>query len=371
MVSTNLKLGLQCASTFFTWKTSFACGKFYHEVLLSGCSKIEEERWISGLRGDFGHPVHCQANAENFVTTRTAFDLRSVGIVFPSQKSLSRESSMQRAATVGGRPSISHVIVRNTHNTHNLHEHRDPTLSTTSINRSQSHMNTRHVPVLEPRRSERTRLESSISDIWTKERLPFPGMIGSRSGQIIRASAGSLARKLSLASIHTPFSKGRTSSLSTASKKSYDLLNEAISTFEVRKPQHDMNLNSQSKPKDIPEVDDMRSVVERMISGSTPRMMADVSSSETLDPGTKSRKTRKTSIANVGPDDPATIFYEASARLASSPEMFTDSTESGSPIGAAGTRRKKKRWSRHWPIEKLKEFGSEARGIFHSTSSGS
>lgn len=369
---TNSSSGLQCASTFFTWKMSFACEKSYHELILSGCSKIEEERWIAGLRGELGHPVHYPVDAENFVTTCMAFDLRSVGVVFSSQKSLSRESSVQRTATVGGRPSISHVIIRNTHNAHDLHEYREHSVSAASINRSQSHMNTKRIPVLEPRRSERTRLESSIGDIWTRERLPFPGMVGSRGGQIIRASAGSLARKLSLASIHTPFSRGRTSSLSAASKKSYDMLTETTSsTSQIGRPEYEIKLSIRSKPKDVPEVDDMRSVVDRMIGGNLTRTKGDIKISEMAGPGSRSNKFRKASVRILGPDDPAAVFYEASACLPSSLEKVTDSIESLSLVGAEGQKRRKKRWSRHWPIDKLKEFGSEAKGIFHSGSSAS
>lgn len=43
-------------------------------------------------------------------------------------------------------------------------------------------------------------------------------MTASRGGQIIRASAGSLVRKLSLASIHSPFAH-RSRSLSTANQR--------------------------------------------------------------------------------------------------------------------------------------------------------
>jgi hypothetical protein len=46
-----------------------------------------------------------------------------------------------------------------------------------------------------------------LGDIWTRGKLPYLGMATSRSGQIIRAPAGSLVRKLSLASMHGPFAR--------------------------------------------------------------------------------------------------------------------------------------------------------------------
>ncbi|KAK5945738.1 hypothetical protein PMZ80_002946 [Knufia obscura] len=361
--------GLQCASTFFTWKISFACAGYYHELILSGCSKTEEDHWTAGLRGDFSDPVHHSIDTDLSVTTCLALDLKSVGVVFSSQNTLSRESSVQRAATVGGRPSIAQVIVRNTHNAQDLHEYRDPTSTASSINRSQSHMNTKRIPVLEPKRSERTRLESSVSDIWTKERLPFPGMVGSRGGQMLRASAGSLARKLSLASIHTPFSKGRTSSLSMASRKSYDLFNDAKSTFEIRRREPEYPQHNRMKPKEIPEVDDMRSVVGRMIGSGMPVPKRDHATGELHVDRSRDKKIRKASIRTVGPDDSAAVFYESSAGSGTGDgSSVMIETETMSVIAAEGGRRRKRRWSR--PISKLKEFGSDAKSMLYSSSSG-
>jgi hypothetical protein len=50
------------------------------------------------------------------------------------------------------------------------------------------------------------------------DKLPYPGMATSRSGQIIRASAGSLVRKLSLASMHGPFTR-RSMSFTIANRR--------------------------------------------------------------------------------------------------------------------------------------------------------
>ncbi|KAK5091366.1 hypothetical protein LTR05_001549 [Lithohypha guttulata] len=361
--------GLQCASNFFTWKTSFACTGYYHELILSGCSKIEEDQWKAGLRGELSQPMHHTLDTGMPVATCMALDLKSAGMVFNSQKSLSRKSSVQRAATVGGRPTISHVIVRNTHNAQDLNEFRDSSQANNPINRSQSHGNTKRVPVLEPKRSERTRLENSISDIWTKERLPFPGIVGSR-GQMIRASASTLARKLSLASIHTPFSKGRTSSLSMASRKSYELFNDAKSTFEIRRKDPAQPMPARIKPRDIPEVDDMRSVVGRMIGAGAPRIARD--DHDLAVSRTRSRRSRKPSHRAIGPDDPAAVYYESSARTTNASGSHDTrgrrETESLSIIGAEGPRPRKKRWSS--PISKFRELRSEAKSILYSSSSG-
>lgn len=361
---------MQCASSFFTWKISFACAGYYHEILLSGCSRIEQDQWMAGLQGDFSQPMPQSIDLGMSLPTSLAISLKSTGVVFSSQKSLSRESSIQRAATVVGRPSISQVIIRNTHNAQDIQNLRGPAQSPNAINRSQSHMATKRIPVLEPKRSERTRIEQSIGDIWTKERLPFPGMAGSRSGQIIRASAGTLARKLSLASIHTPFSKGRSSSLSMASRKSYDLFNDAKSTFEIRRRDPLVTPTIQLKPRDVPEVDDMRSVVGRMIGGSAP-MSASYGMHENFVSSRRGERSRKPSLKDVGPDVSAAIFYEDSARAEQgmTPKMIEDGADLQYLLGGSSVpKRKKKRWSN--PITRLKELGSEAKSILYSSSYG-
>lgn len=86
------------------------------------------------------------------------------------------------------------------------------------INRSQSlsTINSR-VPVIAPSRGERARLEALLSDVWTRDILPFPGITArSRSEHLVRASATSMMRKLSVASIASTFTKRTPSTASSA-----------------------------------------------------------------------------------------------------------------------------------------------------------
>ena len=85
-----------------------------------------------------------------------------------------------------------------------------------SINRSQSLLATNdRIPVLAPSRGERARLEAILSDVWTRDVLPFPGItVRSRSEHIVRASASSVMRKLSVASIAGNFAKRSASTTS-------------------------------------------------------------------------------------------------------------------------------------------------------------
>src|SRR5688572_6723535 len=83
------------------------------------------------------------------------------------------------------------------------------------IHRSQSLLTTNaRLPVLAPARSERARMENLLTDVWSREVLPFPGMTGrARNEHLVRSSASSVMRKLSVASITSSFSK-RSGSLS-------------------------------------------------------------------------------------------------------------------------------------------------------------
>ncbi|RMZ87530.1 hypothetical protein DV736_g5238, partial [Chaetothyriales sp. CBS 134916] len=209
--------GLQCPSALHTWKVCFSVGGNLYELVLSACSATEEEQWTKGLRGELDTNLKAESQTVNPTTTLT-LELKSVGAIYSHQGTLARRLSIQRAATVGNRVSICQVIVRNTNSPEELHDFRPPW--TSAINRSQSHLSANRIVVLAPKRSERVRLEASLSDIWTKDKLPYPGMLASRGGQIIRASAGSLVRKLSFASIHAPFSRRSASlTLSTQSKE--------------------------------------------------------------------------------------------------------------------------------------------------------
>lgn len=280
----------------------------------------------------------------------------------PQASALSRHPSVQRAATVGNRANICQVIIRNTHNPQDLHDFRQPSSST--VNRSQSHMTSNRIVVLAPKRSERARLESNLGDVWTKDKLPHPGMIGFRGGQIIRASAGTLVRKLSLVSIHGPFSR-RSGSLSLSSRKSYEAFTESrrgrskpsAPIFEVRKDSFDDTAHTKKKSQDLPELDTMENVVGRMIGNGTKRLSFSHGDTNVLSKkNSKGKRTGQELVAKVGPEDPAEVFYSEEKEK---PRKQEDVEE-----GLVGS--KKKRWSN--PPGILKGFSAEGlRNMLYST----
>lgn len=134
-----------------------------------------------------------------------SLDIKSIGPVFGHADSLVRRMSVHRAATLGSKTHLTQVIIKNTQ-AQKLPESPAP-FAPNLITRSQSHLSTNHVPTLAPRRAERSRLEMALEDVWTKDILPFPGIGSRRVENQFRASANSVMRKLSMASIASNFSR--------------------------------------------------------------------------------------------------------------------------------------------------------------------
>ena len=142
--------------------------------------------------------------------TSIQLNLKPIGPAFRQSHKMARKLSVQRAATLGPRTNLHQVIIKNTH----VPKNKSAQDSDLPVMRSQSFLSTNNVPILAPRRSERIRLEEVISDIWSKDTLPFPGMAPKRSENPIRASANSMMRKLSMASIASNFSRRSSSRVS-------------------------------------------------------------------------------------------------------------------------------------------------------------
>lgn len=142
---------------------------------------------------------------------------------------IARRISIHRATTVGPRFGLCQVIIKNTSAFKNVPH----SASCTSINRSQSLLMTNRIPVLAPSRTERTRLETLLSDIWTRDVLPYPGMSSrARNEHPVRASASSMMRKLSVASITSNFTK-RSGSMASLQRTLDD---ESLADIETPKP---------------------------------------------------------------------------------------------------------------------------------------
>jgi hypothetical protein len=203
----------------FSWKVVFESDQQLFEVILSACSEAEEEQWKISMEKPeelSGDEAAKAGPAETAPFTSVIPDLKPVGVVIGHIGTLPRRLSVQRAGTVGNRTNVCQVIIRNTHKPQDSQNSRHAPAD--SIYRLKSLLTTQRMVVLAPKRSERIRLEYALGDVWTRDTLPYPGMTTTRSSQIIRASAGSLVRKFSLASMHGPFAR-RSMSLSTANQR--------------------------------------------------------------------------------------------------------------------------------------------------------
>ncbi|KAL5117253.1 hypothetical protein ACEQ8H_004812 [Pleosporales sp. CAS-2024a] len=220
---TNNGRGLQCHTATHTWKLVFEHNHRLHEIIISACSPQEEEIWKTQLR----ERIVCETH--NFFEGQSAMqdlfsslslDIESLGPVFGHADSLVRRMSVHRSATLGAKSNTSQVIIKNTQAQKSLDA--PPTFSPSHVARSRSLMSTNYIPTLAPRRAERIRLETFLEDVWTKDVLPFPGMSNRRVENQIRASANSVMRKLSMASIASNFSRRSPSFSSMSNTRSED-----------------------------------------------------------------------------------------------------------------------------------------------------
>ncbi|KAI0583704.1 Rho guanyl nucleotide exchange factor [Pyrenophora tritici-repentis] len=233
--------GIQCHTAPHTWKFVFEHGHRLHELIFSACSSQEEEVWKTQLRERIVYETHDFVEGQPTMQdmyTSISLDLKSLGPVFGHANSLVRRMSVHRAATLGSKSNMSQVIIKNTQS-QKLPDV-PPTFSPSMITRSQSHLSTNHVPTLAPRRAERIRLESQLEDVWTKDLLPFPGMSNRRMENQIRASANSVMRKLSMASIASNFSRRSPSLSNTSHSRSEDSSGSRVHKVSQR------NLRAQS-----------------------------------------------------------------------------------------------------------------------------
>lgn len=187
---------------------------------MTACNAKEEAEWRSQL----SRPGKEQFASIPEVTTLDSMSLsiKSLGTIFgkPGRSrypplylraytdwktgTVARRVSIQRATTVGSKSALCQVVLKNTTTV------KDNSASTTlsTISRSQSLLTTNPRNTLAPTIAERMRLEALLADVWSRERLPFPGMSGrSRSEQLVRSSASTVIRKLSVASISSSFTK--------------------------------------------------------------------------------------------------------------------------------------------------------------------
>ncbi|KIW08935.1 uncharacterized protein PV09_00851 [Verruconis gallopava] len=207
--------GLQCYTAPYTWKLIFLYEQKYYELLMSACSEQEEKVWINHLTLRIAAESRDAAEGRHSDNhAHIAMNIKPLSAALEQHGDMIRNKSIRRAATLGPRLSIHQVIIKNTYARTPGRGSEDGSIR---VSRSKSHMSSTHMFTLAPRRSERVRLEGILADVWSRDSLPYPGMATRRPENGIRASANSVMRKLSMASIASNFSSKRSGSFGNSS----------------------------------------------------------------------------------------------------------------------------------------------------------
>ena len=178
-----------------------------YEMIFCACTSREEQQWRNDLH-ERSRDSEDETSKGSSLTSGQfvlCLDIKPLGFVFGQPGTLTRRQSIQRAATVNSRRNGHQIIIKNTNSLKESGE--PPAPEPESLSRSQSLFSTHRIPVLAPKRAERQRIETVMSDVWTRDRLPFPGMTGNRGSYLIQRSATSVMRKISKASMTTTFTK--------------------------------------------------------------------------------------------------------------------------------------------------------------------
>lgn len=183
-------------------------------MILCACSAREEEQWKTSLLEYSSKEGQLQR--EDQASLAPLFyillpDIRSLGHIFGVPGTLTRRISIQRAATVSPRTNACQVIIKNTNALRDSSD--SQTSAPDSLSRSQSLLSTNRILILAPKRAERLRMEYALTEVWTRDLLPYPGMSPNRGEHLIRTSASSMMRKLSRATMANSFTKRSTSNL--------------------------------------------------------------------------------------------------------------------------------------------------------------
>ena len=200
--------GLQCHTAPHAWKVVFEHSARMYELIFVACSAVEADVWRNhthtGIESQIQSVAKGAANTLELQSPLTN-EMRSIGKAFGKPGSFVRRMSVHRTATVGPTTDLNQVIIKNTQAVKEAQA--SSSQQSLQIPRSQSVATPSHVQTLAPRRTERHRLETFLADVWTKELLPYPGMV--RRSDPIRASANHVIRKFSMASITSNFSSSK------------------------------------------------------------------------------------------------------------------------------------------------------------------
>ncbi|KAK5730714.1 hypothetical protein LTR15_000652 [Elasticomyces elasticus] len=241
--------GLQCHTAPHSWKVVYEHQTKMYEIMFTACSAVEADTWREGIVSSAEVTALDRNRGPFELYSPLVEEMKTVGKAIGNAGSfirrMSRES-IQRAATVASTTNLSQVIIKNTQACKEALD--NSSKATLQLPRSQSVATPSHVQTLAPRRADRVRLETLLSDVWTRDMLPYPGMTPRRSDPI-RASANHVMRKFSMASITSNFSTSKRNA-------SYSSMASSFRKEDMPPPKvPDQTERQRSKPSRPPLVD--------------------------------------------------------------------------------------------------------------------
>lgn len=187
-----------------------------YDLIFCACTAREENQWKTTLqeRSNTKKINRDWRRNISFENSALYLEVRALGPVFGQPGTLMHRQSIQRAATLNSRKQGCQVIIKNTSS---IKQREDPPMTIPeTVGRSQSFLSTYKIPILAPGRADRQRIEQAMASVWTRDRLPYPGMAGHRRGSLI-TSATNVMRRLSRASTTTTSTTTSATSVSCTS----------------------------------------------------------------------------------------------------------------------------------------------------------
>lgn len=198
--------GIYCYGCPFSWKILFQDQEENFEFVLSASSATEEKQWKTDT---LKYSAALAEMGKSGAREPRKYSLLSILLV-PLDRTQYTVASLARrsmdAMAISRKSTSQHVVIRKTRCPQT---HDESTESSSEIERPNSPI-TRTPWVVTAKRMDRIRLERLISEVYTRDVLPWPGMILGRGDLLF--GRGSIMRHLSL---HKGFAK-RPISISTS-----------------------------------------------------------------------------------------------------------------------------------------------------------
>ncbi|KAJ9485938.1 hypothetical protein VN97_g7413 [Penicillium thymicola] len=184
--------GLYSYGCIFSWKLLFQIQDRHYEFVLSASSAVEEKQWnteilkMCAALAETDPPRTWEPRKHSFL----ALQLLPLAHVQYTVSSMARRS--MDSTTISRKSRVQHVVIKKTH--YPRHTEEPVAQAEGEIERPKTPAD-RSALILTARRSDRVRLERLISDVYTGDVLPSPGMVLGRGDLFLR---GPLMRGLSL-----------------------------------------------------------------------------------------------------------------------------------------------------------------------------